>query len=108
MRSFQLYAMSLTLITGIAASSAAFAAAGDQTITDQVKSQIGTTIHFDTSEHPKDGISVQTSNSVVSLKGYVDSIGQKKEADKIADSVSGVQNVQDDLIVNHDRRGRNN
>ena len=107
MHSFRRSAASLIVITGLVASSAALAADGDLEITDQVKSKIASAINFDTAENLQDGISVETSHGVVSLRGYVDSVAQKKEAGKIARGVAGVQHVRNGLVVSDSRRGKN-
>jgi osmotically-inducible protein OsmY len=103
------------LIAGLVVSSAALAADNDQEITNQVKSKISDAIRFapaaantqDGADPMQGGISVETSDGVVSLRGYVDSVWKKKEAGKIASSVTGVQRVRNGLIISDGRQGKN-
>jgi osmotically-inducible protein OsmY len=76
------------------AAARAAAASDDGTVTVKVKGALMT----DPALKPLE-IQVSTKNGVVTLAGAVDSPVQKERATQIAQSVSGVQSVVDNLTV---------
>jgi len=67
----------------------------DATITTQVKSALAS----DGSMTLANRVSVETSQDVVQLSGFVPTAAEKEQAEKIALSVKGVRGVKNDIIV---------
>jgi osmotically-inducible protein OsmY len=65
----------------------------------EVESQITSTVQ------PSDPISVRCSQRVVTLHGFVDSAWEKQRAVEAAHAVPGVQEVRDELVINHVVKG---
>jgi hyperosmotically inducible periplasmic protein len=69
--------------------------ADDATITSKVKTQLASDVGLT----PANQISVETSNRVVQLSGFVDSVAHKAQAESVAQGVEGVLSVKNDIIV---------
>jgi len=67
----------------------------DASITTKVKTQLASDVGLS----PANQISVETSNRVVQLSGFVDSAAHKAQAESIARGVEGVESVKNDIIV---------
>ena len=69
--------------------------ADDAGITAKVKTQLASDVGLT----PANQISVETSNRVVQLSGFVDSAAHKAQAESVARGVEGVDSVKNDIIV---------
>jgi hyperosmotically inducible periplasmic protein len=69
--------------------------ADDAGITAKVKTQLAADVGL----NPANQISVETSNRVVQLSGFVDSAAHKAQAESVARGVEGVEGVENDIIV---------
>jgi hyperosmotically inducible periplasmic protein len=69
--------------------------ADDATITTKVKTQLASDVGLT----PANQISVETSNRVVQLSGFVDSAAHKAQAESVAQGVEDVLRVQNNIIV---------
>jgi len=69
--------------------------AHDATLTTKVKSALAADVGLKTLT----GINVDTSGSVVTLKGSVDTAANKSRAEQVARGVEGVSSVKNELIV---------
>jgi hyperosmotically inducible periplasmic protein len=69
--------------------------ADDAAITTKVK----TSLAADVGLNPANQISVETSNRVVQLSGFVDTPAHKAQAESVARNVEGVESVRNDIIV---------
>jgi osmotically-inducible protein OsmY len=67
----------------------------DATITTKVKTQLASDVGLT----PANQISVETSNRVVQLSGFVDSEAHKAQAESVARGVEGVESVENNIIV---------
>jgi len=67
----------------------------DASITTQVKTQLASDVGLS----PANQISVETSNRVVQLSGFVDSAAHKAQAESVARGVEGVESVENNIIV---------
>jgi hyperosmotically inducible periplasmic protein len=69
--------------------------ADDATITTKVKTQLASDVGLT----PANQISVETSNRVVQLSGFVDSAAHKAQAESVARGVEGVARVENNIII---------
>jgi hyperosmotically inducible protein len=69
--------------------------ADDASITAKVKTQLASDVGLS----PANQISVETSNRIVQLSGFVDSAAHKAQAESVARGVEGVEGVENDIIV---------
>ena len=69
--------------------------ADDAAITTKVKTQLAADVGLT----PANQISVETSNRVVQLSGFVDTAAHKAQAESVAQGVEGVESVKNDIIV---------
>ena len=69
--------------------------ADDAGITTKVKTQLASDVGLT----PANQISVETSNRVVQLSGFVDSAAHKAQAESVARGVEGVESVKNDIII---------
>ena len=67
----------------------------DASITTKVKTQLASDVGLT----PANQISVETSNRVVQLSGFVDSPAHKAQAESVARGVKGVEDVENDIII---------
>ncbi|WP_459858906.1 BON domain-containing protein [Dongia sp. agr-C8] len=67
----------------------------DASITTRVKTQLASDVGLT----PANQISVETSNRIVQLSGFVDSPAHKAQAESVARGVKGVEGVENDIIV---------
>jgi len=67
----------------------------DASITTKVKTQLASDVGLT----PANQISVETSNRVVQLSGFVDTAAHKAQAESVARGVEGVDSVRNDIIV---------
>jgi osmotically-inducible protein OsmY len=67
----------------------------DASITTKVKTQLASDVGLT----PANQISVETSNRIVQLSGFVDSAAHKAQAESVARGVDGVAGVRNDIIV---------
>jgi len=82
------------------ATTTAAAAASDDVISSKVKAAIAADPALSTLQ-----INVDTKNSVVTLAGSVDTAMSKERAEQIAQTVSGVRSVTDNLTVKSAQSG---
>ena len=72
----------------------------DQHIDDDVRRRLTQHGHLDASN-----IDVKVNNGEVTLTGSVDSRHDKRMAENVADSVSGVKDVHNNLMIEHNNQG---
>ncbi len=99
MRSHYLHSvlLSLGLAAGVAVTLPAMAAPGDHAITDRVKASLSSDSQLQDAH-----IRVRTEEGVVTLRGNVGTDEQRRDAERIARNIDGVQSVDNDISVSAD------